>query len=165
MHVGPSRPLAHQSSQTVHFHYQQDALGAVPSPRSSRSLSDLPNCSFSSQKRCPGSHVYPKIAQQPARAPQLPISIARTLPWEPVQCHSMPKVTPKPAEAPKLFIFIAKTMPWGPFPARGRLKARQSYQTIHFIAETMPSEPLPAQGRPEARQGAPPAKVSTIFLE
>ena len=56
------------SHQTVHFHRQNDALGAISNPKSPRSRPELPNCPCSSPKRCPRSHFQPEVAQKPTRA-------------------------------------------------------------------------------------------------
>ena len=37
------------------------------SPRSSRTPPELPNCQFSSAKRCPGNHFQPEVAQKTTR--------------------------------------------------------------------------------------------------
>ena len=46
----------HPSSETVYFHFRNDALGVISSLRSPRSPPELPNSAFPSPKRCPGSH-------------------------------------------------------------------------------------------------------------
>ena len=66
-----AHPESRQGSKTNHFHYQNIALGASPYPSSPRSPPRPPNYSFSSPKRCPGSHFQPEGAQEPTRASKL----------------------------------------------------------------------------------------------
>ena len=75
------RPEHHQSYQTVNFPLPNDALGAISSPRSPRSPPDLPNCTFSMPKLCPGSHFQPEIAQKTTRPRNQFIFHAKTMPW------------------------------------------------------------------------------------
>ena len=76
---------------TNHQDCQNNTVEAISSLRSPRSLPELPNCPLSSPTRCAGTPFQPKVAQNPARAPKVLISIAKAMPWDPFQARSHPE--------------------------------------------------------------------------